>query len=604
MNFIFLTLLLSLGATWPSDRAATRDISADSIRTYISVLAADSLEGREVGEIGEERAAEYIEAAFGRFGLEPKGDSGSYRQAFDFVKKTQFGPENRLVVNGVPLEIGSEYQPLPHSGSLDFDFNDVVFVDYGIVTEDSARDDYAGLDVEGKAVLFKRYSHEYEPSDSTSDAAEERTAPTMEDSTDTDSAAVADSTETEEDDQARKYDRYSAIANKISTALDHGATGVFLYTPADHDDTLIGMGSTHVTPKDVPIIFLRRQGLEKLGLDLESPDVVTAVGTTDLVRIRDTGYNVVGYLPGASDTTIVIGAHYDHLGYGGESSRYRGPERLVHNGADDNGSGTGALIEIARYFAEQPEPIRHSLLFIAFSGEEKGLLGSSHYVRNWTVDSSKVLMMINMDMIGRLATQEKGLAILGTGTCDEFKEYFDSVDMGKLKVVFKESGSGPSDHTAFYNDSIPCLAFFTGAHKDYHTPSDDIDKLDFDGIATVANLVVDIVEHFDPFEGKLAFQRTKGGGPGSRMGELSVTLGIMPDFISEIDGLGVDAVTPDKPADHAGILRGDIIIQMDDRRVGDIYDYMNALRKYRKGDSTQVRLVRGTDTLDVMVEFK
>jgi len=196
------------------------------------------------------------------------------------------------------------------------------------------------------------------------------------------------------------------------------------------------------------------------------------------------------------------------------------------------------------------------------------------------------------------------LAILGTGTCKEFKEYFDKVDMGQLKVVFKEEGSGPSDHAAFYNDSIPCLHMFTGAHKDYHTPSDDIDKIDFEGVATVANLLVDIVEQFDDFHGRLTFQRTKGGERGGRMGNLSVTLGIMPDFISELNGLGVDAVTPDKPADHAGILRGDVIIAMGDRKVSDIYDYMNALGKYRKGDVTPVTLVRGTDTLTVTVEFK
>ena len=588
MTITTAVFLLSLGAVWPSDRAESRDISADSIHYYIGVLAADSLEGREVGEPGERKAGDFIVAAFKRFGLQPKGDAGGYRQAFDFIKETQFGPRNSLTINGVPLEIGVDYQPLPHSTSSDFKFDEIVDVGYGLAGRDSVHGDYAGLDVRGKAVLFKRFSP-----DDTADTHPDN-APTVE----------SDSAKADADAPSRPYGGYSGLAEKISGALDHGATGVFVYTPADRDDTLMEMGSTHVTPKNIPIIFLRRAGLEKLGLSLEKPAIRTAEGVTDLVRVRDTGYNVVGYLPGQTDTTVIIGAHYDHLGYGGPSSRYRGPERLIHNGADDNGSGTAALMEIARYCASRPEPFRHSLLFIAFSGEEEGLLGSSYYVRHWTIDSSKVLMMINMDMIGRLAEQEKGLAILGTGTCKEFKEFFDKIDMGKLKVVFKEEGSGPSDHAAFYNDSIPCLHFFTGAHKDYHTPSDDVDKIDFAGVATVANLVVDIVEQFDDFHGKLTFQRTKGGQRGGRMGNLSVTLGIMPDFISEVNGLGVDAVTPDKPADHAGILRGDVIIAMGDRKVGDIYDYMNALGKFRKGDTTPVTLVRGTDTLTVTVEFK
>ena len=388
------------------------------------------------------------------------------------------------------------------------------------------------------------------------------------------------------------------------TAMDHGAAGVFFYTPLTHDDTMITTGATHVTPKNIPIVFLRRRGLEKLGLDLSAPGLFDVEGLTDLIRVRDTGYNVVGYLPGATDTVAVLGAHYDHLGWGGSASRYRGQEKKIHNGADDNASGTSALLDLARHFSLKQDELRRSLLFIAFSGEEAGTLGSGHYVRNWTVDRSRTRMMINMDMIGRLAEQEKGLAIMGTGTCREFKEYFDQKDLGALKAVFKESGSGPSDHAPFYHDSIPCLNFFTGAHQDYHTPDDDIDKIDVEGVATVAQLVADIISYFDGYEGPLTFQRTKHEGAGGRPASLSVTLGIMPDFISEVEGLGVDGVSPDRPADRAGILKGDIIIGIDRRKVGDIYDYMNALGKYRQGDTCQVVIVRQTDTLTLTVEFK
>ena len=567
-----MTLVL-LGATAMSFQSALAEyyITADSVYRHIAVLAADSLEGREVGEPGEEKAARYITSIFEAAGLEPRGDSGSYLQMFEFTKRVDFGPNNRLTLNGQPMVISEDYQPMNHSASMDFTFDQVVNVSYGIVLQDSSHNDYAGLNVEGKAVLISRYAPESEDNGSTSDTT---------------------------------FDRYSGLVSKMATALDHGATGVFFYTPETHDDTMIAMSATHVKPKDIPIIYLRRRGLEKLGLTLPDPKVASAEGVTDLIRVRNTGYNVVGYLPGTTDTVSIVGAHYDHLGWGGPASRYRGEEKRIHNGADDNGSGSAALLELARHFGAQQAELHSSLLFIAFSGEEVGTLGSGHYVRNWTVDHSKTRLMINMDMIGRLADQEKGLAIMGTGTCPEFKEYFDQKDVGDLKVTFIESGTGPSDHTAFYHDSIPCLAFFTGAHEDFHTPEDDLEKIDAAGIVTVTDLVSDILCYFDNHSGMLSFQRTKDKGSASRPPSLSVTLGIMPDFITEQDGLGVDGVSPDRPADRAGILKGDIIIQMDQRRIGDIYDYMNALGKYRKGDNCEVVIIRGTDTLTLLVEFK
>jgi aminopeptidase YwaD len=568
MKLLTIAALIAL-TTAPASQAAY-DITADSVYRHVGVLAADSMEGRQVGEAGEQKAADYIVSVFTQAGLEPKGDPDSYFQPFTFIKRVDFGSHNKLAINGHPFDLGPDYQPLEQSGSLSFDFGELVDVGYGIVTDDSSYNDYKGLDVLGKAVLIKRY------------------APRIEGDT-----TGADSI----------YDRHSSLNAKIMTALAHGAKGVFFYTPPTHDDTLMASSETHVNPKDIPVVLIRRGALDRFGIDLASPRIMSATGETDMVRVTDTGYNVVGYLPGRTDTVQIVGAHYDHIGYGGPASRYRGPERRIHNGADDNASGVAALLELARYFSSRRDSLHNSLLFIAFSGEESGTLGSGHYVRNWTVEHSKARLMINMDMIGRLAQQEKGLAVLGTGTCPQFKEYFDRASLGGLKVTFNESGSGPSDHAAFYNDSIPCLMFFTGAHQDYHTPDDDADKIDAPGIVTVADLVAGVVEHFDTYEGPLTFHRTKGDGTG-RPSQLSVTLGITPDFISQVKGLGVDGVSPDKPAERAGILKGDVIIKIGDRAVGDIHDYMNALQKYRKGDSCRVELVRGTDTLTVTVDFK
>lgn len=570
ISLSFLCLLLLTGG---AVRAAY-DISADSVHHHIEILASDSLEGREVGESGEMKAARYIVSVMKAAGLEPRGDSGSYLQAFEFIKRITPGEKNRLVINGQQMIPKEDFEPLFQSADTTFDFTAVVDVGYGIITADSAHNDYAGKEVAGKAVLIKRFAPQADSTD--------------------DSTAIQDTI----------YDRYSDLTSKIVTAMDHDAAGVFFWTPLDQDDTLLTSGATHITPKPIPVVFLRRRGFEKLGLDLAAPDLLSLSGQTDLVRVRDTGYNVVGYLPGATDTTMILGAHYDHLGWGGPSSRYLGKEKKIHYGADDNASGVSALLELARWAANKPEKLHHSMLFISFSGEEAGLLGSSHYVRNWTIDHDKAMMMINMDMIGRLKDQEKGLAILGTGTCPDFKQYFDSLDVGNMKVVFKESGSGPSDHAAFYNDSIPSLHFFTGAHEDYHTPGDVVEKIDCDGIVSVAGMVEGIVEHFDTYPKPLVFQRTKDDGAGRHSRAYSVTLGIMPDFISEVKGLRIDGVSPDRPADKAGMLKGDIIVKMGDVVIDDIYTYMNALSKFRLGDTTHVSLVRGEDTLSFKVEFK
>ncbi len=566
---ILMCATVLAAASAVSGRPSSYTISTDTIYKHISVLADDSLEGRQVGESGEWKAAQYISSVFESAGLAPGGDKGTYFQAFEFVKRISLGDKNRLAINGQELELNEEFVPMRQSASTDFAFDHVVHVEYGIKVdeEDGDYNDYEGRDVAGKAVVIKRY------------------APSSEDSTDID------------------FEKYSSLTNKIQTALDHEAGGIFFVTPEDRDDTLQAIGPVRVYPKEIPIVFLRRQGLERLGLSLSHPEITSAVGETELIKIRDTGYNVVGSLPTDNDTTIIIGAHYDHLGWGGPISRYRGEEKMIHNGADDNGSGTAGLLELARYFSSVTDRTKYSFWFVAFSGEEEGILGSSHYAKSMTVDPGKVRMMVNMDMIGRLKDQEHGLAVFGTGTCLEFQEYFDSLSRGEMKMVFRAPGTGPSDHTAFYNRRIPVLHFFTGAHQDYHTPSDDIDKIDLEGTVKVANLVAKVISDFDRYDGALTFQKTKSPGAGKSRAAYTVTLGIMPDFIAEVKGLRVDAVSVDRPGERAGLLEGDIIIKMGDIDVGDIYDYMNALSKFHKGDSTIIIVERGADTLSLTVVF-
>ena len=309
-----------------------------------------------------------------------------------------------------------------------------------------------------------------------------------------------------------------------------------------------------------------------------------------------TGYNVLGYLDNPGDKIIVIGAHFDHLGMGGMSSMERGTE-AVHNGADDNASGTAALLHLATKLKAMN--LQHDVLFFAISGEERGLWGSNYYTKNPTIDLSKVNFMINMDMVGRL-DEERGLAVYGTGTAPEWSDLVDKVNTDSLKIVKKESGKGPSDHTSFYLKDIPVLHFFTGQHSDYHRPSDDADKINFDGILTVTDMIERIITSLDGGE-KLAFQTTKEEE--SNTPRFTVSLGVMPDYLYDGQGMMVADVSADKPAIKAGILKGDVVVQLGDSTVTDMMSYMRALSVYQKGDKTKVVVERDGSKKEFEVEF-
>ena len=565
-----LLLCLVLVLSGSNSISGSYKISGQAVYEHISILADDSLEGRQVGEPGEWKAAQYISSIFDDIGLARAGDNGSSLQSFEFTKKIELGQSNRLSINGRELKLLEGFEPMRQSASLEFSFENVVFVNYGIIVDsaDGSYNDYDGLEVDGKAVIIKRYA----PDSS--------------------------------DNPHLDFDKYSSLTNKIATAIAQGAAGIFFITPGSYDDTLPKFGATRITPKDIPIVHLRRAALEILKLDLDSPLVMTAAGETELLKTRDTGYNVLGLLDTGNDSTVIIGAHYDHLGWGATGSRYMGKEKMIHNGADDNASGVAAVLELARYFESKKDELNYSILFAAFSGEEAGLLGSNYFSKNMTVNPEAVRMMINFDMIGRLKDQKSGLAIFGTGTTAQFKSYFDSLDSDKLKIVNKEPGTGPSDHTSFYNQSVPVLHFFTGAHNDYHKPSDDVEFIDIEGTLKVIELAAATIEHFDMLKEELLFQKTVDPNAGRMRSSFSVTLGIMPDYIAEVRGLRVDGVTPERPGDRAGLLSGDIIIGMGGNPIGDIYDYMNCLGKFRKHDTTYVTVERASDTLKLEVIFE
>jgi hypothetical protein len=306
--------------------------------------------------------------------------------------------------------------------------------------------------------------------------------------------------------------------------------------------------------------------------------------------------NVIGFIDNGAATTIVVGAHYDHLGYGDESSLNTG-EKAIHNGADDNASGTAALIQIAKDL--KGKNTNNNYLFIAFSGEEKGLWGSNYYSKNSTIPITSINYMINMDMVGRLA--ENKLAIYGTGTSPVWNDLLKKVIPDSIKLTKTESGVGPSDHTSFYLKDIPVLHFFTGQHGDYHKPSDDVDKINFSGMVTVISYIEKVITELND-GGKLAFTKTKEEDKANTPA-FKVTLGVMPDYMFSGKGMQISAVREGKPAANAGLIAGDVVIKMGKTYITDMQTYMQALSLYKVGDKVKVVALRGKKKVAVKVVF-
>ena len=297
-------------------------------------------------------------------------------------------------------------------------------------------------------------------------------------------------------------------------------------------------------------------------------------------RKKINGVNVVGYIDNNTNETVVIGAHYDHLGYGKFGSLYSG-EYTIHNGADDNASGVSILINLIPFLKQVTN---YNFLFIAFSGEEHGLLGSSYYVKNPTINLETVRYMLNFDMVGRLNKDEK-LVINGIGTSPQWKKLLNKSNTLEFDLKFTESGMGASDHTSFYLQDIPVIHFFTGQHEDYHKPSDDADKINYEGMYKIMKYTKSIIENSVSIN-NFDFQETASDS--LSVPNFKVTLGIMPDYLFDGKGVRIDGVSKNKTAFKFGILKGDIIMKMGDIKITDMMSYMKALGEFEKGDTTNI----------------
>jgi len=307
------------------------------------------------------------------------------------------------------------------------------------------------------------------------------------------------------------------------------------------------------------------------------------------------GTNVLGFINNNAKNTIVIGAHYDHLGYGAEGSLYRG-EKAIHNGADDNASGVAVMLNLAEKL--KGNNTNNNYLLMAFSGEEMGLLGSNYFVKNATIDTEKINYMINMDMVGRLKA-DSTLAVYGVGTSPILKQTLKAHN-SSFKLIQKESGIGPSDHTSFYNADIPVLHFFTGQHEDYHKPSDDFEKLNYKGMQTISNYIFEVITDLDN-NGKLPFRKTKNES--EETPRFKVGLGVIPDYLFDGKGMRIDGISEDKPAQKAGLQKGDIVVKLGDSAVVDMMSYMRVLATFEKGNTTKVIVDRKGDMVEAEINF-
>ena len=465
-------LLVASLVAGPGAPAASAEARVERLRRDVARLAHAEMEGRRAGEPGARHAAAWLAEQFREIGLEPPLPGRDYLQRFEFISGAELGDSNRLAVGGRRYAPGREFRPLAFSATGRFE-GSLAFAGYGIHAPSRGRDDYAALDVRGRAVLVLRYAPGWGGLDS-------------------------------------PWQAEAALRLKADVARERGAAALLIVTgprtrgvgdvlvPFQTDAALGHVG--------IPVVSLRRRVAEDLlygsGLGLDEAQRLADTGAagarrrlavalelvTDLEPTLATTSNVLGRLPGRVPETLVVGAHYDHLGRGGSGSLDPSADGEVHHGADDNASGTAALLELARALAAREEPLHRSVLFAAFGAEELGLLGSVHFVERPPLALRQIVAMLNLDMIGRLAP--RGLVVQGSETSPAWPALLEQANRGpELRLRLLAGGAGPSDHAPFFHVGVPVLFFFTGMHGDYHRPSDTAEKIDATGISRVLSLV-------------------------------------------------------------------------------------------------------------------
>ncbi len=653
---------LAYSETTPEAPAASPE---ERLKAAVTYLASDELEGRGVGTEGLNRAADYLAQQFAQLGLNTSLYDGTPFQPFEIVTGAELGETQRLAwvppaaspdAKSVELSFDKDFTPLALGGSAKLDLP-LVFVGYGITAKEHDYDDYAGVDVNGKAVIILRHEPQQANPHSAFNGADDSPYATLVRKVSnayehgaaavifcTDDYAIRsagsqalqrvqasveelhkaeDAFQAIESASAEQVQEFHKQVEKLSARLSEMAQEL-----AAERDTLLNFqhGGQPGPGREMPVLHCTRAALDPVvtaacGMTLAAleaeMDAVPKPNSRELsgwkvqgeTQVRRTSVpvkNVVAVLEGAgphADETIVIGAHYDHLGFGGEGS-FAPHANEVHNGADDNASGTAALLEVARTLSTRPEKLGRRVVFIAFTGEERGLFGSAHYVRQPLFPLENTVAMLNMDMVGRM--RDDKLIIQGVDTAPEFGTIIDGLNEElKFQLTKQPGGHGPSDHASFYPMNIPVMHFFTDLHDDYHRPSDDIDKVNFPDAERVAQLVARTAEAIASLDARPTYVATgppASSGP-SRGGDRPY-FGSIPDFAQAQPGYALSGVTQGGPAERAGIRAGDIIIRLGESKIGNLDDFDSALRKFQAGDKAAVVVRRGEDEITLEVELE
>lgn len=502
------------------------------LTAHVQYLADDKLEGRRTGTKGEELAMQYIIEQYKQMGLEPKGTVG-YVQEFEINEGKQVDDATVFKVDGKSLLLDKEYFPLAFSAVKSIKGTPAISL------------------TESGQPWFKDLKDLLE---------ENKTNP--------------------------HFDIEEAIKKMVKSVAAKGATALFIFNTSSITDNVVFNKKDTTTPVQIPVIYITKEGCRKYFSDYSATlDIALSTHFSDQVR---KARNIAGFINNYATNTVILGAHYDHLGYG-EDKTALDTGHLIHNGADDNASGTAALIELARML-KKSAPANNNYLIINFSAEELGTLGSKYWVEHPTI-SIVPNYMINMDMVGRYDTAHK-LTIGGYGTSPSWSEVLTGTKT-TLVTNYDSTGGGPSDHAIFYRKEIPVLFFFTGSHSDYHKATDDWNKINFDGEKDIVNWIYQIIATTDS-KGKLAFAKTKEPPMGRGSG-FTVSLGVIPDYGFSGTGMRIDGVSPGKLAEKTGLQTGDILLQLGEYKFVDVMSYMQALSKFKKGDNTRLKIKRGSE---------
>lgn len=510
-----------------------------NLKLHIGYLASDELEGRRTGTAGADGAMDYLVKQYQQLGIGPKGSSG-YLQKFEINEGLQIDPNTHFSVNNIQLKIEKDFFPLATSASVNISGNPAM-------------------------------------------ALQEKGQPWFTDIKET----------LEENKNNPHFDIEAWIKKEATTAASKGATAFILFNTGSVVDNILFNKNDKTEAFSIPVIYLTQSGLQ----NFTDPSATLHIQLkVKIVEKKRPASNVAAFINNGAANTVVIGAHYDHLGFN-EDKNALDTGYVIHNGADDNASGTAALLEIARLL-QQKSPAHNNYLFLHFSGEELGLLGSKYWIENPTMSGS-INYMLNMDMVGRYDTSHK-LTVGGYGTSSKWSNIWKSIST-PLIVKFDSTGSGPSDHASFYRAGIPVQFFFTGSHPDYHKASDDADKINYEATAQIVTLAFQMMGITDSLP-KLDFIKTTEPQMGLST-KFTVSLGVIPDYGYSGTGMRIDGVSPGKLAEKLGLKAGDVLLQLGAYKFVDVNSYMQTLSKFKKGDQTQLRIKRGTEEIDILVTF-